>query len=263
MKYQKTSSKILLILLAIGITLGIYIQVRARQSHIQVTPQQDIVSYLEERYKQQNVPVVSITVLNQAPLSLEILFQSGGEKRGTPDDPINFHLVEREVILAQQKGYVIESFTIITLNKFGEQAAKVHIPVHTEYMILDNPPAKISDSITKNLVSQKINPHGMTIENMNVSSFDGIQTLSIQLSTSSFDEAKQTIPIFIDSLRSWIKGTNALGAQIQVLQVQLRDEKGNILLNYMSDSQLRSENWWNADNFPFEWGEGPPTIATP
>lgn len=264
MNHLRMSKKLLLIVIFTAITLTFYFQGRARGSLIQVTPQQDIVSYLQERYEQENVPVTSISILNQSPLQLEITLQSASDgMKGTSDDPINYHKVEREIILAQQKGYVIESFNRNIVNKLGERIAGDTTWVHTEYMILDNPPSRVSDNTTETLVSERLNLYGLTLTNINLSSFEGIQTLTTELSAASLEEANSGIKSFLWMLPQLIKDVNSRGAQIQVCEVQLRDENGNLLLNYMLDSQLRSQSWWTADNFPIELGSEPAEVTTP
>jgi len=262
MKHKNLLSKIFLII--VGVAVGIAISLSTKTG-----AQNDVVTYLEERYKQQNVPVAGITVLQESPLRLQIVFQTTSEgKKGTPDDPINYHLVEREVILAARKGYFIQSFVTIVINPNGEQVFKSDTPVYADPKTLEIAPARIADSDTSkmagdgiNLLIDKLNLHETTAV-VDISSSDGFQTLNVQLLTPSLKEAYNAVDLTM-SLRNLISETNAQGAQIVMYKVEIKDEKGNILLNYLSDLQLRSESWWNADNFQVDLfpGSPPPAIA--
>lgn len=246
MKYKNTFVRTILVLILAGIMGGSYIQVRA---------QEDIVNYLEERLKQQNVPVVGIKITREFPLQLEITVQSTSDgSRGNPEDPINYHLVEREVVLARQNGYFVESLTRIFLSPQGKEIATATTHVKSlEFMFLDNTPSRIADSPTKILVTDKIYLYGMSATDISVASSEGLQTLRLQLSAPSLNEVNKTLTQFMFSLRPLIADINANGAHIVICKLEIRDEKGNLLLNYMLDLQMDSENWWMADGLTMDW----------
>lgn len=113
-----------------------------------------VVIYLKERFEKQNVPIAEITVLQESPLRLQIVIQTAGDgKIGTPDDPINFHLVEREVVLAAKKGYFVESFSRVFVNSKGEKFIKADTPVYTDPDTLNIAPSRIADDVKKDMVS--------------------------------------------------------------------------------------------------------------
>ena len=70
MKKLKTLSKALLVIVLISLVFGSYLQVRA---------QQEIVNYLTERLKQQNVPVVEVDIPKRFPLHIQISIQSASD----------------------------------------------------------------------------------------------------------------------------------------------------------------------------------------
>lgn len=251
MKVRIFGSGILLIL-----TIGIAFVVYAK-----ATAQPDVISYLKERLSQQYVPVVEITILQQSPMQIQITTQSKSNgKKGTSEDPINYHLITREVSLASQQGYVIEKLTVVFLNTLGEQIDKSNQIINTQN-ILSAQLAKstIDNDATKNLINEKINLYGMSITNMDISSQDGLQFLTLQLATPSLEQANQALPYFMPSLRPLLADVNTQGAQITVLKLELKDQQGNLLLNYMLDLQLKSENWWMADNLTSGWFPHPPS----
>jgi hypothetical protein len=57
----------------------------------------------------------------------------------------------------------------------------------------------------------------------------------------------QTLSPLLESLRPLADDINAQGAQIVMVNLMVKDEKGNILLNYLLDLQFGIENWWAAD----------------
>lgn len=246
MKYQKPLSKILLVIVIVCIGLGSYMQVRAQQS---------VLAYLDERFKQKNIPVKEIRITQKLPLRLEIIIQSAGDGTlGAPEDPINYHLVEREIVLARQQGFFIESFTRVFINNQGQQiaASNTHIKLF-EYMFLDTPSARISDSSAKTIVVEKANLYGMSATNIEIKPLDEVQALNMQLTTPSLEEVNKVLPQFMLSLRPLINDVNQNGASIAVCRLEIRDEKGNMLLNYMLDLQIDSENWWMADGLTMGW----------
>ncbi|MGC1374777.1 MAG: hypothetical protein WA821_01050 [Anaerolineales bacterium] len=245
-------SGILLVLIVAGIAFGIYVK---------VTAQPDIVSYLQERLRQQNVPVVEITILQQSPLRLQITIQSRSDgKKAMPEDPINLSLVSREVSLASQRGYVVERIVIVLLNNRGEPMGKTDESVNSQNMSLLSA-TTIDNTTVKNLINDRINLYGMSVTNMDISSSDGLQFVTLQLSTPSLETANQALPDFIPTLNPLLEDINTQGAQIATLRLELKDEQGNFLLNYITDLQLHSKNAWMADGLTTDWLPGVPPPA--
>ena len=252
MKRQNLFAKILLITVGVAIGIGISLSTKTKA-------QNEVVAYLEERYKQQNVPVAEITVLQESPLRLQIVIQSASDgKIGTPDDPINFHLVEREVVLAAKRGYFIESFTRVTINTKGEQIAKADTPVYLDSKSLEIAPSRIADNTTKDIVNNSLNLNGMSLASMDISSSDGLQFLTLHVSSPSLEDANRAGPQVVGSLPQLIDSINAQGSQIEICRLEIRDENGKILLNYLLDLQLHSQSWWADEKFTDTWLGAPP-----
>ena len=122
-----------------------------------------------------------------------------------------------------------------------------------EDFFIDTSPSKLDDGTTISLVANKMNFYGMSAKNMEITSSEGAQVVTIQLSTSSVEDANQALPHFMPSLRPILEEINGEGAHIVMVKVELKDASGNILLNYMLDLQLRSENWWMVDDLTTNW----------
>ena len=245
MKHKKLFSRLLLALILIATIFGIYRQVRA---------QEEIVTYLGEKLKQQNVPFVEIVVLQKLPINLQVVIQSASDgEKATPDDPINLNLVSREIILANRQGYFVERFAIVLLNNKGEPMARTERSTEIADIFIDTRPSSINNETASGMITNKINLYGMSLIDLDVSSLNGLQTTTIRLSTPSVDVANQALPRFMPSLRLLLEDINAKGSQIVNCKLELRDENGNLLLNYILDLQLRAENWWMADNLTNDW----------
>ncbi|MEM4204153.1 MAG: hypothetical protein QXS54_08805 [Candidatus Methanomethylicaceae archaeon] len=251
MKHRKLFLGILLVLAAAGIALGLYAQ---------VTAQQEVAEYLKERLDRQNIPVVEITARRLLPLHLEIIIQSMSEgEKALPDDPINLHIVRREVMLARQQGYIIDGFTLTLLNKQGRTIFWTEAPIDIENVPLELSPSKLDDAVTKDIIAESINLYGMSLIDTEIISSEGIQTLVLRLSTPSLEEANQALPYFMPSLRPFIADINTQGAQIVICKVEVVDEKEQILLEYLLDLQLDSETWWMVDGLTQDWFPHPPS----
>jgi hypothetical protein len=264
MKYNTLLSGILLILVIIGIIFGFNQQSKAQQSLVQPTLQQDVVDYLEERLKKQDVPVIQITILQVSPLQIEITTQSQSDgEEWMPEDFVYFHLVRREIILANIGGYAIDRYTEIMLNKHGESIAWISIKAEERAISYMPPPSTSTDESTMGLVNENMNTYGMVVASEEISSLEGFQTLSLNLSTTSLDEANKVIPQFIDSLHSLAMDINAQGGRVIMIRAEIKDENGNILLDYLLDLQLDMETWWKADGITDSRFShpGPPTPA--
>jgi len=262
MKTQIKPFYILLIVIVIGIVVSITVQVSA---------QEEPAKYLEERLRQQNVPVAEIKVvqqpplplepvveigfLQQSPLLLEIVIQSLSEEddKAMAEDAINMLLVLREALLANQKGFSIDAITRVLINKTGKRIFAFFEPLYPEKKLPELSRSTVADEFTEKAVGEKINLYGLSLANAEVSSVEGIQTLTLKLSASSVEEANALLPRFLPSLFGAVPALNAEGSQIAVYKVEVRDQKGNILFNYANDLQFGLESRWRADSVTVDW----------
>lgn len=265
MKYQKSILRVLILTALLGIMWGINLHAQAGVNYVQpaLTPNQDIVSYLESQLNQQKVPFTKIQIIQDFPLQIEIDVQSMSEdKNWMPEDFENLHLAQREAILATEEGFNIERYTEVLLNKRGESISWARIKINREILYVKLPPATITDIDAMSLLNEKINTYEMSVLNKHISSFDGFKTLNLELSTTSLEEVNQKILQIKDSLGSLVKDMNEQGAQIVMVKLKVRDEKGEVLLNYLMDLQFENEGWWVADGINIDsWYPSIPAVA--
>lgn len=255
MKHKRWIILVGLILVVMGITVSL--------CYTKIAAQQEVVGYLKERLEKENIPVLEIKVLGTSPyLRLMIIVQNVNvEETGKAIDPIVRHSIQREVILARQHGYVIDSFVLVILNHQGEQIFLAEMPGYSENVPLQISPAKLDDRATRDIALKNLTLYGLSLVEARVVTSEGIQTLTLQLSTPSLETANQSLPEFMLSLRPFIADINAQGAQIVICRIELRDAKGQLLLKYVLDLQLDSEIWWQIDGLTEAWFPSPPSEA--
>jgi hypothetical protein len=243
---NRIASKLLLsLIITMGFLLALNPSAKAQKATIQPPPKQDVVSYLKQRLQQQNVPLSQIKVLQDSPLELEITLQSLSiGDRSLPEDFMNEHLTVREVVLANRQGYKIHGLTRIVQNINGEIIDWFWTKIENGIRYTELGPARIANSQANDIARQKVNAHGMSISELNISSLDGLQVLTLHLSAKSLEEANRELPPFIDSLRPLATDMNARGTQIAMINVEVKGERGEILLNYVMDLQFRTVGWW-------------------
>jgi len=255
MKRKRLMILVVLILAVLGIALSLHYK--------KIAAQQEVVGYLKERLEKQNIPIADIKVLGTSPhLRLEIIVQSVSEgETGKSIDPIVRHSVRREVMLARQHGYVVDSFILVFLNQQGKEIYWAEMPVHSENVPFQISPSKLDDRATRDIVLKKLNLYGLSLVEAEVVASEGIQALTLRLSTPSLETANRSLPDFMPSLRPLLADINAQGAQIVLCKVELVDEKGQLLLKYVLDLQLDSESWWQIDGLTQAWFPSPPSEA--
>ena len=173
---KRTKLVIITLLILVGISVVVYTQVGARE---------DVVAYLNGRFKEKNIPVVEITILEESPLRLQIVVQNK-YSWVTIDDQVILNEVDREVfIFALQNGYFVKSYIRILQDREGreldrtEQGASIN-----EIITLALPQAALSDNATRKMVIEKFTPfleeYKVDTKNttFDISSADGLQTLT-------------------------------------------------------------------------------------
>src|SRR5215204_2533752 len=112
---KKTIYSVTLLTLGIiGIFFIFFIQAYAQKG-------ENIIPYLEERFKQDNIPVVEIAIIRHFPLHLRVTVQSTSNWKSAENSAI-WESIQRTVFLdAQQDGYSVEGLIGILQNNQGVQ----------------------------------------------------------------------------------------------------------------------------------------------
>jgi hypothetical protein len=235
-----------LLLFASGGVGTIYMQARA---------QEGIVSYLRTRLARDHVPVTSIVVTSESPLGVQVTVQSLSRgAQGTPSDPIYYHLVEREILLASQAGFAIEDYTILFDNQQSQQISRSELHAKPDLAwAIDNSPSRVPDSDTRGLLRAGLDLHGFALTRLTVDSEGGLQRATLWLAAATLDDANRNLGPFLLDLQALLTELNRSGSHVVLCGVEVRDAHGGMLLNYLLDLQLASQTWWMADGIDKDW----------
>ena len=227
----------LLTLGAIEIFFVFFIQAYAQKG-------EDIVPYLEERFKQDNIPVVEIAIIRHFPLHVRVTVQSTGNWRSAENSAI-WESIQRTVFLdAHQDGYRVESLIGILQNNHGvkidytEQDAG---QVQFDRPVTPRPLSeRLADEETKELLIKKIVPlldeyhlHGVPIT-VDVFSDAGKQTVIVELQVASKDVENAVFFAWKLPELGVFTEADAEGAHIFRYQPRVIDETGTNLTEMIS-----------------------------
>lgn len=240
-------------------------------STTQANAQDGIVRYLEAQFKEQNISVSEITVLNASPLRLLIIVQSADEWSST-EDSIMLNAVDRTVfIYARQEGFKVESLVKVLQDKDGNQLDYSDKTVDSErldtMLAAQDSPLALSDKETASLLSERIDPFLDEYDLrdipfvLNVTSVGGFQTVNLELQTSTIDVANKAA-FFFWSLPhfSLFEELNTGGAHIALYKAKITDENGVKLFDYLYDFQLGSGGWTQDERLVELGGNSAPSI---
>lgn len=235
---------------------------------VRVSAQANIIADLTERLTAQGIPLKSIEPQSLIPLNLKITLQRIDEK-DKPLEAFYVHAVQREVSLANERGFVVDNLTLVILSTEGDTEYWVTEPIDNisredALPSLDNDAAAIA--IAKNL-----NLYGLTLDTVDVVSDNKTQTASLLLRVQDIDTANKALPEFMPSLRLSLDDLNKNSSvRIGVFKMELFTDRGELLLRYVLDLELGQETWWMADGVTMDWFPHPlpplpedPENATP
>lgn len=235
---KKTIYSVALLTLGIiGIFFAFFIQAYAQKG-------EDIVPYLEQRFKQDNIPVVEIAVIRHFPLHLRVTVQGTGNWRSAENSAI-WESIQRTVFLdAHQDGYRVESLVGLLRNNQGVQmdytvqdAGQVQFdrPVATR-----SSSERLTDEETKELLIKKIVPlldeyhlHGVPIT-VDIFTDAGKQTVIVELQVSSKDVENAVFFAWKLPELGVFAEADAEGAHIFRYRPRVMDETGTNLTEMIS-----------------------------
>lgn len=264
---SRTLGQIVFAAVILGVVLFFSLKTKAGTILILPTSRPNIVQYLESRYRRLNIPFTKIQVIEESPLQIEVDIQSLSDgKNWTPTDFENLYLARREAILAFDKGYPIERYTEALINQHGDSISWARFKLHGEISYTKVSPSILTDISTESYVNKeisKLNKGRTIVASHEVSSSDGFQTLKIHFITESLDEANKSLPDIRGSLHPFAENINSQGAEIVILQAEVKDKEGQLLLNYLYDLQFNTDGWWAADGINTEGWHPSPRSSTP
>ncbi len=227
----------LLTLGTIGIFFLFFIQAYAQKS-------EDIVPYLEKRFKQDNIPVVEIAVIRHFPLHLRVTVRSTGNWRSAENSAIWESMQQTVFLDAHQDGYSVESLIGILQNNQGVQmdsTVQDAGQVQFDHPVTPRPSSeRLTDEETKELLIKKIAPlldeyhlHGVPIT-VDVFSDAGKQTVIVELQIASQDMENAVFFAWKLPELGVFAEADAEGAHIFRYQPRVIDETGTNLTEMIS-----------------------------
>lgn len=255
MKYNKFVRIVLLAAIAIGtVAVSLFISNKA-------IAQNDFISELTDRLRNQGVPLTNIALTSRLPFRLEIVLQSTSDSGVVaPDDPLFEHIVQREVNLAQGRYDInLDTVRINIVNTLGDSIYQSEVPVFEISNTFGA--SQLDNASTAELVSKGLPLYGMSLDNLDVSlDANGARVLTIQLSVPDLETANKSVSQFMPDLYNLVDDLNAKNnSQISIYRVTLLDSESKPLLKYVRDTQLSQQNWWQADGLTQDWFPHPPS----
>ncbi len=252
----------LLIVILFGLVYWSNAPVSAEKYLAESTPTQDILIYLEEHLKEQNIPINYIKITQDSPTEIEIGIQSiSSDNKFAPDDFMNMHLVVREVVLSHELGYKINALTRVVLNQNGETIDWGWMKIEPENMYTRIKPVQSENFATENLMRDSLIPYELNNTRINVITVNGFQMLDMDFSVTSVNEANKSIPSLIKSLPALVADINSQEPDLVMVKFKVFDEGDNILLSYMYDSQFMTAGWWASDGILVDnWSPSAPPL---
>ena len=262
-------SKRQVLLAAVLVIAAIAIIAASQFGSAGAAPSGDSISLAMSELTKQGVPVEAWQ-LDGTSLSVSLASKSTTEV-GTPDDPINVSLVEREAFLAKSRGVELSELKLDVTNANGK-------PLFVGTIILDKtvdtvdtawaagkalPEAETLAALQSGLAA-KTDLAGLTVKQFELAAADDARELVIAATSPDVKTANQSTAAFMTGLYMLLENLNAgKQAQIALARVEITDESGQPLLNWIYDGQRHAQNWWQAEGMTTEWFETPgPETAT-
>lgn len=219
-----------------------------------------VVDYLRQRLQQLGVPVISIEQTGHYVQVVYATERQLGEQPSAAEYRWKFIII-REFELARQEGYRIGSWGLAAEDASGNRFGMANGQTKPDDQLrLDDYAATLSDAETAELIGQRLDPRGLTVSKLEVSSSEGLQSLTLVMTAPTLDAASRTIVLFLNSVRPVLDEVNAMGAHVITFSITLTDGSGALLLDYMYDLRVDQFYRWTSDGMPRDWR--PPT-ATP
>lgn len=224
------------------------------------------VRYLERRFKELGIPVLNVEVTHpnhlappDDPMSVQVTYRlAGSETRRTPVDQVNLHVITREIELARLHGYSIGSYGVEVVDAEGRHVTGMLARTkQDEHMWLDDYPSRFTDAATADMIRERLDLRGLSLTSLEVSSSEGLQSVHMKLTTDDVPTASQAGGSVVFSMGPLVNGLNEEGAHVVSVWVELNDEAGTPLLNYMRDLRVGDEGLWTADNMNVDFGPRP------
>lgn len=229
-------------------------------------PGQKVVGQAMSRLIEQGVPVESWQ-LDSTTLSVALQSESATAV-GTPDDPINLSLVQREAFLAKSRGVDLSELKIEVTTAAGKSLFDGTFVIDQVLDLASSadkamPAAETLAALDSGL-AEKTDLAGLNIKQFELSDDKGIRELRIVATATDIAAANQSTASLMTGLYVVLNNLNdGDQTQIALARVDITSESGEPLLKWIYDAQRGAQNWWQAPGMTTDWFETPgPATAT-
>jgi hypothetical protein len=223
------------------------------------TAAEEVVGQALDEAVQMGVPIADWK-LDGATLSMTLSSKSTTAV-GAPDDSVNLGLAERAAYLAKARGVAVSQLSIQVINAKGES---IYTGTEAVTATLDassagNTAMAQADTLAavKSGVAERTDLAGLTVKQFDLS-VTGARELHIVATAPDIKAANQSTADLMLGLYTVINNLNAgKQAQIALARVEIYDDGGQTLLNWVYDPLGGSQHWWQAPGMTQDWFETP------
>jgi hypothetical protein len=225
----------------------------------------EVISQAMAGLTERGVPVKSWSLEGS---TLKVAMQSAGaEEVGTPDDPINLSLVQREAFLAKSRGLDLARLQIEVTNAKEQTLFVGDIVLDKE---LDSSWSKTealgeSDTLeaVRGAITGKTDLSGLTLGPLALTSDTGWREIRLSAVAADAKSASASTASLMINLYNAVNDANTLkNGQIALAFADITDKQGEPLLKWIYDAQRGTQDWWQAPGMTTDWFETPRPATT-
>ena len=183
-------------------------------------------------------------------------------KVGTPDDPINLSLAQREAFLAKSRGVELDSLKLEVTNANKETLfvgeTVLDKELDPDWAKTEAPAEADTLAAVRGALVEKADLSGLELEPMTLSSRSGTREIHLRAMAADAQSAGTSTASLMINLYNAVNHANQLrNGQIALAFVDITDKAGEPLLRWVYDAQRGTQDWWQAPGMTTDWFETP------
>jgi len=209
---------------------------------------------------ERGVPVKSWSLVGPV---LSVMLESASKTDvGTPEDPINVSLAQREAFLAKSRGIGLGTLKLEVVNAEGKSLFLGETVLDKELSPEWSVGKALSEADVAGAVQaaihEKTDLSGLKLAPMTLISESGAREIRLNAVAAGVEAANLSTAALMISLYNAINDTNTQkNGQIALAFVDITDEAGKPLLKWVYDAQRGTQDWWQAPGMTTDWFETP------
>jgi hypothetical protein len=251
---------------AIAIITAIVVTVAVTQVASAGSPAPDeVISQAVAGLTEEGVPVESWSLEGTA---LKVFLSSASTGVvGTPDDPINLSLVQREAFLAKSRGVDLARLQLEVTNARGETLFVGDIVMDRNLDQSWSRTEALAEADTletvRAAITEKTDLSGLALGPVTLTSRNGSRVIRLNAVASDAKSASASTASLMISIYNAVNDTNTLkNGQVALAFVDITGKQGEPLLKWVYDAQRGTQDWWQAPGMTTDWFETPRPAAS-